>query len=1308
MIRLTGSNVHFNHVFSEEDGVEGDVLQIVVDEVDPHTAGLVPKMKALQTEWTNEQSNTRILTDYDDMWQTLRELTNDTVTSLRGSNLIEIVREEYEEESDTWFRDRLMRGDLTLRLSNATTDDKFKHFLVTSNNEPVEWAKLEFHDISDFQTRFKREINSYEDYYENLSRLYNDTDTEFTFRIDTEETHMETFDTLHDTYPTTALMVGFARCNFYSLSNELTVGMSKRFATIKIRQNGGVSKILDEELVASSFDESIRDIFINWDYNHHSYLAGSGEWARVTTLQFTASNDGEEHSLSNMIRLTGSNVHFNHVFSEEDGVEGDVIQIVVDEVDPHTAGLVPKMKALHTEWTNEQSNTRILTDYGDMWQTLRELTNDTVTSLHGTNLLEIVREEYDGSEEWYSDKLMRGDLTLRLSNDHNHHSYLTGIDEWARVTTLQFTASNDAEEHSLSNMIRLTGSNVHFNHVFSEEDGVEGDVIQIVVDEVDPHTAGLVPKMKDMQIEWTNEQSNTRILTDYDDMWQTLRELTNDTVTSLKGSNLIEIVREEYEEDSDTWFRDRLMRGDLTLRLSNATTDDKFKHFLVTSNNEPVEWAKLEFHDISDFQTRFKREIDSYEDYYENLSRLYDDPINEVVIRLHDSELEEVFETFDTLYDTYPTTALMVGFARCNFYSLSNELTAGMSARFATIRTRQDGKTKILDDQLMVDEFSETIRDIFINWDHNHHSYLAGSGEWARVTTLQFTASNDGEEHSLSNMIRLTGSNVHFNHVFSEEDGVEGDVIQIVVDEVDPHTAGLVPKMKALHTEWTNEQSNTRILTDYGDMWQTLRELTNDTVTSLHGTNLLEIVREEYDGSEEWYSDKLMRGDLTLRLSNDHNHHSYLTGIDEWARVTTLQFTASNDAEEHSLSNMIRLTGSNVHFNHVFSEEDGVEGDVIQIVVDEVDPHTAGLVPKMKDMQIEWTNEQSNTRILTDYDDMWQTLRELTNDTVTSLKGSNLIEIVREEYEEDSDTWFRDRLMRGDLTLRLSNATTDDKFKHFLVTSNNEPVEWAKLEFHDISDFQTRFKREIDSYEDYYENLSRLYDDPINEVVIRLHDSELEEVFETFDTLYDTYPTTALMVGFARCNFYSLSNELTAGMSARFATIRTRQDGKTKILDDQLMVDEFSETIRDIFINWDHNHHSYLAGSGEWARVTTLQFTASNDGEEHSLSNMIRLTGSNVHFNHVFSEEDGVEGDVIQIVVDEVDPHTAGLVPKMKALHTEWTNEQSNTRILTDYGTCGRPSGSSPTTPSPRCTGPICWRSFERSTTAARSGTPTN
>jgi hypothetical protein len=328
-----------------------------------------------------------------------------------------------------------------------------------------------------------------------------------------------------------------------------------------------------------------------------------------------------------------------------------------------------------------------------MWQTLRELTNDTVTSLHGTNLLEIVREEYDGSEEWYSDKLMRGDLTLRLSNDHNHHSYLTGTDEWARVTTLQFTASNDAEEHSLSNMIRLTGSNVHFNHVFSEEDGVEGDVIQIVVDEVDPHTAGLVPKMKDMQIEWTNEQSNTRILTDYDDMWQTLRELTNDTVTSLKGSNLIEIVREEYEEDSDTWFRDRLMRGDLTLRLSNATTDDKFKHFLVTSNNEPVEWAKLEFHDISDFQTRFKREIDSYEDYYENLSRLYDDPIHGVAIRLHGSEFDEVFETFDTLYDTYPTTALMVGFARCNIDRLRVEF----DNKLGTLEGQQEIGNFILD-----------------------------------------------------------------------------------------------------------------------------------------------------------------------------------------------------------------------------------------------------------------------------------------------------------------------------------------------------------------------------------------------------------------------------------------------------------------------------------------------------------------------------------------------------------------------------------------------------------------------------------
>jgi len=133
-----------------------------------------------------------------------------------------------------------------------------------------------------------------------------------------------------------------------------------------------------------------------------------------------------------------------------------------------------------------------------------------------------------------------------------------------------------------------------------------------------------------------------------------------------------------------------LMRGDLTLRLSNATTDDKFKHFLVTSNNEPVEWAKLQFHDVSDFQTRFKREIDSYENYYENLSRLYDDPLEGFTVVLTN---EMSHETFDTLYDTYPTTALMVGFARCNIDRLRIEF----DDKLGTLEGQQEIGNFILD-----------------------------------------------------------------------------------------------------------------------------------------------------------------------------------------------------------------------------------------------------------------------------------------------------------------------------------------------------------------------------------------------------------------------------------------------------------------------------------------------------------------------------------------------------------------------------------------------------------------------------------
>ena len=202
--------------------------------------------------------------------------------------------------------------------------------------------------------------------------------------------------------------------------------------------------------------------------------------------------------------------------------------------------------------------------------------------------------------------------TVLMNWSRDNHTYLAGDETWSVLTMLSFDASNSGKtmydthygdtvlpKYSLSNNIHFLGSNVHFNYSnYAEVGGLLNNYIEFVVNEVDTANAGLVPMMNinipnDL---WSETDSNTQVLTNYVDMWQPLNKMSNDIVTSIRGSNLIEISR----ADDDTFDRDKVQRGDLIFRLSNATTEDSYRKFLVTSNNEPVSWENLEFKDIFD------------------------------------------------------------------------------------------------------------------------------------------------------------------------------------------------------------------------------------------------------------------------------------------------------------------------------------------------------------------------------------------------------------------------------------------------------------------------------------------------------------------------------------------------------------------------------------------------------------------------------------------------------------------------------------------------------------------------------------
>jgi hypothetical protein len=605
------------------------------------------------------------------------------------------------------------------------------------------------------------------------------------------------------------------------------------------------------------------------------------------------------------------------------------------------------------------------------------------------------------------------------------NQYLAGTEEWVDITTLNFVSSNAVlgqNNFALHNHIHLIGSNVYFN--YSNND--DNNYIQFAVNEVDTHNSGLVPQMIQMNTEWSYRQSNTRILTDYGDMWQKLSQLSNDTVTSLKGDNNLILLK---MEDEDAWHNDKLLRGNITVHLSNATTDDYFRQFLVTHENNPAEWVKLEFHDIHDFSNVYKRDVwmlnEGFTDdklivtdaMYSELNAIVDDPSHVIKIKgelsvnyealnltsttgdiaytnfnensglnsytmlnVDGDEItvtrEEFFrhvlvkneeDTQETLMDSYPTTWLMAMYTRCNYYNLSNELIDHMSDRFANI-VWSNYTDPIFGSRYTTQTHFETVKELFINWDRKHHSYLAGSGEWADVTTLHFESSN----------------------------------------------------------------------TDFGQ------------------TN-------------------------------------------------------------YSLSNNIHLIGSNIYFNYW---NDGTLKNYLEIAVNEVDTHNSGLVPQMIQMNTEWSYRQSNTRILTDYGDMWQKLSQLSNDTVTSLKGDNNLILLK---MDDESAWHNDKLLRGNITVHLSNATTDDSFRQFLITYDNQPAEWVKLEFHDIHDFQTVYKRYVSMYTNMFDDFNNLFDSPGTPIALPSGHPTLSE--DTQALLQDSYPTTWLMLTYTRSNYFHLSNE---------------------------------------------------------------------------------------------------------------------------------------------------------------------------------------